>query len=397
MDIQIRTITEGEFDLWSRAEALGFADHATDEYVRIERSMAELDRSFGAFDGDRTVGTTTTRSSSMTIPGGSESLGFVDNVTVLPTHRRRGIMTQLISAQLRQIHERGETLSALTASESLIYERFGYGVATWADYWTIQRTHTEFKVPPDAGGRLEFVGADAARDEWPRLHARVAQERSGMVHYGVDYWRACLADEEFQRRGASEFFHVAYLRNGGVSGLVTYRIREHTVLTVFLLGEDAEVEAELWRYCFGIDLMNEVRTFNQPTDDPLPWRLVDPRQLRRSTRDHMWLRLVDVRRALAARKYDGEGVVVLKVLDDFCEWNEGVYRLETGPDGAKCSRTTTSADLELTAAELAAVYLGGNTFSTLARAGRVREQTKGTLYAADRLFRTPRQPWSLEL
>ena len=65
----------------------------------------------------------------MTIPGGSESLGFVDNVTVLPTHRRRGIMTQLISAQLRQIHERGETLSALTASESLIYERFGYGVA----------------------------------------------------------------------------------------------------------------------------------------------------------------------------------------------------------------------------------------------------------------------------
>ena len=214
-------------------------------------------------------------------------------------------------------------------------------------------------MPPDAGGRLEFVGADAARDEWPRLHARVAQERSGMVHYGVDYWRACLADEEFQRRGASEFFHVAYLRNGGVSGLVTYRIREHTVLTVFLLGEDAEVEAELWRYCFGIDLMNEVRTFNQPTDDPLPWRLVDPRQLRRSTRDHMWLRLVDVRAALAARKYDGEGVVVvLKVLDDFCEWNEGVYRLETGPDGAKCSRTTTSADLELTAAELAAVYLG---------------------------------------
>jgi len=172
---------------------------------------------------------------------------------------------------------------------------------------------------------------------------------------------------------------------------------ERTVAVVFILGEDPEVEAELWRFCFSIDLVTEIRAFVRPTDDPIPWRLEDPRRLERRTQDHMWLRLVDVQAALECRRYDVEGEITLRVKDDFCDWNDGAYRLEAEPEGASCSRVKADPDLGLSVAELAAVYLGGNSFGRLARAGRVRDLTQGAIERADRLFRTERQAWWMEL
>ena len=276
MNIEIRTITEEEFGQWSKADGLGFGYHTTDEQVALSRSFTEVDRTFGAFDGSNIVGTTTTRTTAITIPGGSAKLGYVDDVSVIPTHRRRGIMTGMMRSQLDQMRERGEPMAALGASESLIYERFGFGIATWSAGWKIDRRHTSFKVPPQGGGRLDFIDDETARDEWPKLHARVVGDRPGMVHFNAEYWAAALRDFGGLRPGMSEFFHVAYRRGERVSGLVSYRIRDSSVLAVFLLGEDAEAEAELWRYCFGIDLMTDIEGFNRPTDDPLPWRLGRP-------------------------------------------------------------------------------------------------------------------------
>ena len=82
-----------------------------------------------------------------------------------------------------------------------------------------------------------------------------------MVHYDAAYWRAALWDAEFMRDGATEFFHVAYMRGDRIAGLCTYRGRERAILVPYLLGEDSEVEAELWQYCFGIDLTLETQAF----------------------------------------------------------------------------------------------------------------------------------------
>ena len=397
MDVEIRTITEEEFGQWSKADGLGFGYHTTDEQVALSRSFTEVDRTFGAFDGSNIVGTTTTRTTAITIPGGSAKLGYVDDVSVIPTHRRRGIMTGMMRSQLDQMRERGEPLAALGASESLIYERFGFGIATWSAGWKIDRRHTSFKVPPQGGGHLDFIDDETAQAEWPKLRARVAGDRPGMVHFNAEYWAAALRDFGGLRPGMSEFFHVAYRRGERVSGLVSYRIRDSSVLAVFLLGEDAEAEAELWRYCFGIDLMTDIEGFNRPTDDPLPWRLEDPRRLERSTHDQLWLRLIDVGAALESRSYDMHGELTLGVHDSFCEWNDGTFALEAGPDGAIVSRSGGAPDIELTAAELAAVYLGGVSFDTLARAGRVRARSAKVLEIADRMFTTPRAPWTSEL
>ena len=147
MDVEIRTITEEEFDRWVKADGLAFGYHATDEQVAVNKSFTEVDRSFAAFDGSRIVGTTTTRSTRITIPGGTAKLGYVDDVAVIPTHRRRGILTQMIRSQLAQMRERGEPMAALGASESLIYERFGFGIATWSARWKIDRRYTIVQDP----------------------------------------------------------------------------------------------------------------------------------------------------------------------------------------------------------------------------------------------------------
>ena len=398
----IRTITEDEFPDWHRASSLAFGGHATAESTELDRLMCEPDRTFAAFDGRRVVGTATTRTSAIAVPGGSAPLGFVDDVAVIPTHRRRGIMTRMMRAQLAQMRERGEPFAALHASESLIYGRFGYGIATWAERWKILRVHAKMSAEPNAdGGNLEFADADEARAEWPPLHRRAAGARPGAVAYSDAYWRYALSDAEHHRRGASAFFHVACKRGGRVVGMASYRVRygDGVVLVVFLLGEDSEIEAALWAYCFGIDLRNEIHAFNRPTDDPLAWRLADPRRLERAVHDHTWLRLVDVAAALRARRYDAEGELSIRVRDRFCEWNDGVYLLESGADGAEVRKLPQSspADLELGVSDLAAAHLGGVSPSNLARAGRIRETAPGALRTADRLFRTARPPWTLEL
>ena len=397
MNIEIRPIAEDEFREWSSAEFLGFSGQATDEYVEIARSIAELDRTFGAFDGPDIVGTTTTRTTALTIPGGVSRLGFVDSVAVLPTHRRRGIMTEMLRVQLDQVHERGEPFAALEASESLIYERFGFGIASWMERWKIDRRHTAFKFPPQSGGSLRFIEPEAAHREWPKLHARLVADRVGMVHFNAAYWSASLRGFGESAHRMGECFHVAHVRKNRVSGLVSYRMHDRKVLVIFLLGEDSEVEAELWRYCFGIDLTTEIEGLAQSTDHHLPWRLQDSRRLERRAQDGMWLRLVDVRAALQRRTYDQDGSIVLRILDDFCPWNNGTYRLTSGPNGAECLLTDASPDIELGVAELSAMYLGGNSFSAVARAGRVTEATSGSLRVADRMFRTERPPWFLEL
>lgn len=397
MNAVIRLIEDSDLDSWTRASARAFGQHSSDEYVQVNRLFTELDRTYGAFDGDEIVGTTTTRTSAMTVPGGSLKLGFVDDVTVLPTHRRRGVMTRMMRAQLDQMRERGEPLAALSASESLIYERFGFGIATWYHRWKIDRRHTAMKMPPSGGGSLRFVSADTAREEWPKLYASTCESRVGMIHYDAAYWRAALWDAEGQRDGGTEFFHVAYMRGDRIAGLCTYRRRERAILVPYLLGEDAEVEAELWQYCFGIDLILEIQAWPRPIDDPLPWRLQDPRRLERRLGDHIWLRLVDVKEALAMRGYAEPAGLTFRLSDEFCPWNDGTYLLEAGEDGAECSPTGGEPQIELGASDLAAAYLGGVSFATLARAGRVTERAPGALAKADRMFRTERQPWSLEL
>jgi len=129
-----------------------------------------------------------------------------------------------------------------------------------------------------------------------------------------------------------------------------------------------------------------------PLDHPLFHWLREPRRMACRVIEGLWVRLVDVEAALAARSF-GDGSVVLELRDELCEWNQGRYRVEAG----SVSRTDAAAELALDAAALGSAYLGGFTFAGLALAGRAEELQAGALARADALFGTARQPWCPEL
>ena len=152
--------------------------------------------------------------------------------------------------------------------------------------------------------------------------------------------------------------------------------------------------AALWRFLFGIDLTSTIRTDNRPVDDPLQYLVSDIRRCGLRLRDSLYLRLVEVGAALAARTYRAPVDVVLEVEDAFCPWNEGRWRLTGDSGGASCERDRRSARSgAVRQRELGAAYLGGVSLTALARAGRVREVRPGALAAASAAFASDVAPW----
>ncbi len=400
MALEIRPVTREELDAFIKAHRRVFGDPITEDSIRHEASVIDLDqmRTLAVFDGARIVGTTVSHPFEMTVPGGFLPLAGVSDVTVQPTHRRKGVMTQMMRQQLQDSHEKGEALAALWPSETAIYGRFGYGMASFHEEWTIERHHTGFAYSPELHGRVVFVEPDEASKLFPDVYERACSERPGMVWRNATWWGYRLMDLEQFRQGATAYYHAIYERDGRPDGYVLYRMdnNNRTLRIEELVAATDEAYAALWQFCFGVDLINTTRANNQPTDASLLWMLADPRRLQRSLGDAMWLRLVDVQAALAGRLYAQEGSIVFEVKDSFCPWNEGRVSLVGGPDAAECNPTQANPDLSLSVADLAAVYLGAVRFSTLLRTGRVLEQTPGAIRCADSMFATKLQPWCVQ-
>jgi predicted acetyltransferase len=204
------------------------------------------------------------------------------------------------------------------------------------------------------------------------------------------------------RTGAKFFTAVHEAADGQLDAFARYAIDSRwpdgvpaSMLRVIEIhGTDADAEAALWAYLFGIDLVGTVQATDRPVDEPLRWRLPDPRRMRvRELRDHLWLRVVDVAAALGARTYGAEDALVVELVDTFRPANRGRWRIEGGPDGATCARTDREPDLVITAPDLAALYLGGVAASTLAAAGRIGERSAGAVRRADRFFGVQPLPW----
>jgi predicted acetyltransferase len=338
----------------------------------------------------------------MTVPGAILPAGGVTRVTVLPTHRRRGLLTAMMRRQLDDMHERGEPLAALYASEAPIYGRFGYGPATYTADFEIDRTRSAFAADrTDAARTLQLVDVETAIDVFTRVWERVRPDQPGMLDENTAFWRYELADPEFRRQGASEQYRVIYRNGEAPEGFALYRVKpgwkdgqpDGTLLLQMLIAATPDAYAALWRYCLDVDLMARLTASWRPVDEPLRFLLADPRAPRLKVTDGIWLRLVDVDAALAGRRYAVDGRLVLRVRDDFCPWNEGQVELTGGPAGADCRRIDARPDLELEAADLGAMYLGGNRFRTLHAAGRLSEIRSGAVARADAMFATDRAPW----
>jgi predicted acetyltransferase len=338
----------------------------------------------------------------MTVPGGgSLPCGGVTRVSVRSTHRRRGLLTAMMRRQLDDMHAQGEPLAALYASEAPIYGRYGYGLATYNGVLEVDRARGVFAHPLHASGDIEMVDVPTAVKAFAQVWERAYRNQPGMLTLDERWWRYLLADLESQREGASPHYRVVYRTADGPAGFALYRIKPAwnasgpigELRIQFLIAVTADAYAALWRYILDVDLIAKITGSIRPIDEPLRFLLADSRQPKLSLEDGIWLRLVDVPAALSGRRYAVDGRLVVRVRDAICPWNQGTFEIDGGPNAAGCQSCDTSPDLELDAADLAAVYLGGNRFATLHEAGRVRELRSGAVARADAMFATDRAPW----
>jgi predicted acetyltransferase len=405
MPIEMRPITDEEFVAFNRTFESATGERTSDSFLEPLRHITRLDRTLVCLEDGRMVGTASAYAFELTLPGAmSVPVAAVTSVSVLPSHRRQGLLSGMMRRQLADVRARGEAIAILQCSESLIYGRFGYGLATSAATYEIEREHTAFARPLAAPGRVALVSHEEGAPLVPQLHDRARRLRPGGLGLPEGYWKLVLRDPNAPLGDQGPRFFATYTApDGTVEGIVYYRVRstaEHGFTTSrlsigHLISTTPEAYAALWHFCLHADLMKTIHAPNRSVEEPLRWLLADPRRLRvASLTDDVWVRLVDVAAALAARRYATAGRLVLEVADAFCPDQAGRYALEGGPEGATCQRTTDEPDLTLEVADLGATYLGGVRFATLAAAGRAHARTPDALARADALFRTDVAPWS---
>jgi predicted acetyltransferase len=400
MTFEIRLVTDDRFGDAIATTEYAFGGVPTDEDVAFERTLAELDRFFVAFDGDVIAGTAAAFTMPMTIPGGETTVGFVTAVGVRPTHRRRGVTTALMRRQLEDARERGETIEVLYASEGGIYGRFGYGLATFGLGMDVEASRTAFVRGYAPSGDVRFVRRDEALPQILEVNDAVRRGVPGMV--GLDRTRLEYTLREHGPDKDVPFLYAVHETDGHTDGYALYRIKHDwsdsiprsTLVLRDLQGASPGAVADLWRFVFDIDLIERIEVWSRPVDDPVLHLAQEPRRLHPKIRDGLWLRIVDVERALAERRYATAGRVVLEIEDRFCPWNEGRFVLEAGDDGvATCVRGDDEPDVRCSVTELASAYLGGIGFRRLGRAGLIEERRGGAMTLADAMFAWDPAPW----
>ncbi len=356
------------------------------------RPLWWAERSFGAFDGKDVVGHAGGMPFGTLLPGGAQvATDGVTRVGVLPSHRRRGILTGLMRAQLQATFDRGEPLASLRASESVIYPRFGYGLAGLAGAIKIETAAVRFIEPPEPTGSFHYLRGPEVLEIIPPLYER-CRRRPGALSRPQGYWQVVFGphvdvDEELER-----WLVVHRDERGRPDGFVEWEPLErehwetkgHRVDLLELWGVSPAVEAMLWRFVLELDLVHTVTSEVRPMDEELRWLIDDARAVRvTEVFDEQWLRLVDARAVLGARTYSGDDELVIEITHDpIFEHNIG--RFVVGNGG--CTRVRRAADVRLDVRSAAAVSLGGTSFEELARAGRIEEARKGAVQRADRLF-----------
>ena len=399
-NIEFRTPGDHERLEYTRVLHRGFSGHFRAEPGELESDKTiygSLERASCAFDGDDLVGTSCWVPFELTVPGGKTDFMGVTDVTVAATHRRRGIMREMMRRLLIDGHQRGQHLAGLWASESNIYGRFGYGISGSWNIAKIDTRDSDFRVMPPINGEVRFADPAKMRKVAPDVWSKFAATTPGMMLRFEPQWDWMYDPQRVKRLGNRKPFYVTYVEDGQPLGYAAYRIEHHDdelhsnnlVRVHELIAATTAAEAALWRFLLDIDLASEVVHHHHPEKSNLLWMLADPRKLSLTPYDSVWMRILDPVKALSARTYSASGDVVIKVVDDFGGWAQGVYALKVAVDGtALCERTDRSPDLTMPVASLGSIYMGAVMLADLACAGRVSEHTSGAVAKIDTMFPT---------
>jgi predicted acetyltransferase len=411
----IRPVSSDEFDGFETPAMHAFhGSPLTAEGRELVLSRLEFDRTLAAFDGPVQVGTAGAYSFQLSVPGfATLPAAGVTWVGVLPTHRRRGVLSSLMRRQLPEIRDRGEPVAVLWASEATIYSRYGYGRAMWHADFTLHRGEGALarQVPTDGGLRLRLADPATVRPELAKVYDTVRPTRPGFIARNEVWWRSATWDPPEERHDATPLRCLLAEDDDGPRGYALYSGEDRwdpatslpdDLLTVReVMSADAAAGVLLWADLLGRDLTAEFSIRRRPVDDPLLYQLADPRRARPQLKDALWVRIIDVPSALAGRRYSSPVDAVLEVRDALLPPNAGRWRLTTAgtaEDGcglqARCVPAAGSApDVVLDVTELGAAYLGGIRLGALAGAGLVTERRRGAVRQLSAAMSWDTAPW----
>jgi predicted acetyltransferase len=403
MDIQIRSAVPDEFT--AAVEVMSTAFLERDDPAVIVAAFAdtwEAGRTWIAWDGDRACGTFRSTGVTLTVPGGATlPAAAISGVTVLPTHRRRGILTDLVAKEHAAIVERGEAVGLLYASEYPIYGRFGYAPATTLlDHVVVPQATGVHGI---ATGSLELLRADeGTKAVLKALFEAWRARRAGEITRTEASWDFRLGLRDNPWDGRWKGWVLLHRDAAGVpDGYARYKADpkwEHHIAVGELVVQElialtGEAYAGLLRFILEIDLATTVKLESRAEGEPLPWLLTNARAaMANQARDGLWVRLFDVPRALEARTYERAAVLVVEVVDAAAPGGRLRVRLDAGPDGATCRQTALSPDLTVPLAALGGAYLGGARLRDVVLATGVDEHRDGALAEAEALLRTADKP-----
>jgi len=398
--MDVRPIRIDEFPAFQRTfmRAMGFPP-PTDDYLERWGPSTKVERSLAAYDRDQIVGTTYSYLFELTVPGGAQiDAAGVTAVGVLATHRRRGIVSELMLRQLAEARDRGEPLAILVASESVIYGRFGYGVSSYLFDYEIDTRYGAYAEPYEATS-VYFVDEETADKVFPEVYERWRRQQPGAIPRSETYWKNVWAD----RKTGTEAHVIHEDASGAADAYARYHVRSNwdaglpaSIIDVRdMVATSQEASKALWRHMLDVDLVRTVKVWARPVDEPVRWWLANPRALKVTRMgDLFWTRLLDIARSLAVRRYRADGELVIEVEDSQFEENSGRYDLRIAGGDAQCERTNKSADLQMSVSSLGSLYLGGVMASERALGGRIKELTNGALEKADAAFSSAPKPWS---
>jgi predicted acetyltransferase len=405
MGIDVRIVPEEDRERWFQVCSAAFSDEVRAEDKEADAKLLPVERRYGAYADGSLVGTAADFALTLSVPGGEVSAAGVTMVGVAPSHRRQGALNLLMQRQLADARDRGDPVAILWASEGPIYGRYGFGMATRVAGIDADRASMAFGAP-DPGARVRLVDADEAAQAFPPIYEHVRRETPGAIVRSDDWWKLYrLRDPEWRRHGAGPWFHALLELEGEPAGYASYRVKgdwdegfaQSQLRVIDPVATSPRAVHELWRFLFGVDLVQRVRSWPLPPDHPLFLFAREPRKLRLKIGDGLWLRILDVESALAARSYAEGGELVLELADSAFPENAGLWRLEVRDGGAAVERGTGEPTLRLDVQALASTFLGGFSFAELQAARLVEELAGGGVAMADALFRTPREPWCLEV
>jgi predicted acetyltransferase len=403
-DYVLRTAAEADLDALARLRFEAFGEAQEPDPTSTFRTIAELDRTQLAEHNGQVVAALGVFTRDLAVPGAVLPAAHVTGVAVAPVHTRKGLLRRMVTEQLRTAPE---ALAVLWASEGRIYQRFGYGLAAHNVTMRADRREVTLRAPQAPGTLRAAVPSDVWK-ELSQVYSRVLPNRPGWSSRDENWWKHLTSDPPHRRGGATATRAVLFENPGGqVDGYARYRTRpgwddngpKQEINVVEVVAATPEAYTELYRLLLRVDLARTMVQGQSSIDEPLFHLVDEPRQLGGKIGDGLWVRIIDLPRALTARRYAAPLDVVFEVTDDLQPANAGRWRLRAGAGGAlvNCARSDAAPDFTLGIADLAAAYLGGPRLGALHLAGRVHEHRPGAVAAASTAFGWSVAPYSIEV